>query len=355
MSLIWRNRKRHDHNCIVCMKYLFSIAQKSETLSNYIANLPPPTYQFSRYIDWIEEYIENYKEYNLNWVSYGWSKKRVETSIEALKAYTTFKESVKPSTLDVYIILDTKSEDKSIPDDDKDPQVHFTVHEYATGYTESKANGKRNDALPGQKLRTEMTMSHITTSNMTTTVNLDKNRGVSNTADEAVNAVDDDPGFEVLENPQESIEMKPISTSTDDVDEVRGPYEIADEPSTDANVESEEEYVEAAVSNTVLLFVVNNYDNVTKNVSLKFVPGENMNFRCPITPIEAEIGANSKRDLFTLIKEDPTKDQWGDLYYEYTVSNVEEVNIALGQDDEYYADSSTVDVGTGDDLRAPSG
>ena len=76
------------------MKYLFNIAQKSEILSEYIANLPPPTYQFKRYIDWIEEYIDNYREYNLNWVSYGFSMKRVETSVEALKAYNAFKDAV---------------------------------------------------------------------------------------------------------------------------------------------------------------------------------------------------------------------------------------------------------------------
>jgi hypothetical protein len=43
------------------MKHLFNIALKSDVLSGYIANLPPPTYQFRRYIDWIEDYIESYK------------------------------------------------------------------------------------------------------------------------------------------------------------------------------------------------------------------------------------------------------------------------------------------------------
>lgn len=137
------------------------------------------------------------------------------------------------------------------------------------------------------------------------------------------------------------------------VDEVR---EELEEDSTDANVESEEEANEM-VSNTVLLFVGNNYDNVAKNVTLKFVKGENSNYMCPITPIEAEFGANSKRDLFTLIKEDPTSDSWGELSFVYEVSNVHEAGqVTETYDDSYYGEEyGSVDVGTGDDIRPPVG
>lgn len=365
LSLIWRQRKRWDHHCIVCMKYLFNIAQKSEILSNYIANLPPPTYQFKRYIDWIEEYIDNYREYNLNWVSYGFSMKRVETSVEALKAYNAFKDAVQPTTPEVYIIGDTKSEDKSHEDNDKDIHFNFTVYEYATNYAVSKANGKRNDALPSLRLRSEMQVSHISTSNKAMSVNQEfkKRVSITETADEAVNA-GEDPGFDVLENPQDAIEMKPITTSTDDPEEAPQPQDVddvQDEASTDAQAESEEEAAETeaaeteteSYTNTVLLFVGNNYDSVAKNVTLKLVQGENMNYRCPITPIEAEFGANSKRDLFTLVKEDPSIDSWGDLYFEYEVTNVDQPDTSEPYDP--IDDWPSVDVGTGDDMRPPPG
>lgn len=73
----------------------------------------------------------------MNWVSYAFSKKRVETSIAALEAYNKFKETVQPSTPEVYVVLDTKSEDKSYENSDKDPNFTFTVYEYATRYVPS--------------------------------------------------------------------------------------------------------------------------------------------------------------------------------------------------------------------------
>jgi len=99
--------------------------------------------------------------------------------------------------------------------------------------------------------------------------------------------------------------------------------------------------------------VGNNYDSVAKNVTLKLVQGENMNYRCPITPIEAEFGANSKRDLFTLVKEDPSIDSWGDLYFEYEVTNVDQPDTSEPYDP--IDDWPSVDVGTGDDMRPPPG
>ena len=99
--------------------------------------------------------------------------------------------------------------------------------------------------------------------------------------------------------------MKPISTTTDENDEEapqpQDVEDVQDEASTDAQADSEEE-TSNPYSNTVLLFVGNNYDTKAKNVTLRLVQGENMNYRCPITPIEAEFGSNSKRDLFTLVK-----------------------------------------------------
>ena len=99
--------------------------------------------------------------------------------------------------------MDTKSEDKSHEDNDKDPQFMFTVYEYATNYATSKANGKRNDTLPQLRLRSEMQVSHINTTNKTiSSVNQEfkKRVTITDTADEAVNATED-PGFDVLENP----------------------------------------------------------------------------------------------------------------------------------------------------------
>lgn len=60
-------------------------------------------------------------------------------------------------------------------------------------------------------------MSHISTSNKTPNWDT-KNRVNITTADEAVSATDE-VDLLGLDNPQDAIEMKPISTSTDEAEE----------------------------------------------------------------------------------------------------------------------------------------
>ncbi len=46
----------------MCYKHLFTLANKSEFVFNYLINLPSPSVKYAKYIDPIKSYIEIYYE-----------------------------------------------------------------------------------------------------------------------------------------------------------------------------------------------------------------------------------------------------------------------------------------------------
>ena len=48
-----------DTYTITALEYLLTIANADDSLSEYFASLPPVTYQYARYTDWIRPYLQN--------------------------------------------------------------------------------------------------------------------------------------------------------------------------------------------------------------------------------------------------------------------------------------------------------
>ncbi len=57
LTLLWRHRKSFEIHPIRC---LLDIMVKSRTVFDYVTSLPPPTYQFAKYTDWIRPLVINY-------------------------------------------------------------------------------------------------------------------------------------------------------------------------------------------------------------------------------------------------------------------------------------------------------
>lgn len=59
LHLLWRYQGRMDTYTITALEYLLTIANAEDSLSEYFAQLPPVTYQYARYTDWIRPYLQN--------------------------------------------------------------------------------------------------------------------------------------------------------------------------------------------------------------------------------------------------------------------------------------------------------
>lgn len=57
LERLLQQRGRSDEFCLKAVKDLMSLCLKDEVINKYIYDLPPPSFQYQRYVDWFGEYI----------------------------------------------------------------------------------------------------------------------------------------------------------------------------------------------------------------------------------------------------------------------------------------------------------
>ena len=63
-EILWKNKRAYDSKSLKSVKTILEVALRNEDFKQSLAGLPPPTYQFARYTDWIEEFLEKYPTYS---------------------------------------------------------------------------------------------------------------------------------------------------------------------------------------------------------------------------------------------------------------------------------------------------
>jgi hypothetical protein len=95
LSLIYNNRKRYENYTITLLKALLVIANQLNSLTAYLLTLPPPSYLYAKYTDWIAPYIDQYvtesKKYQAGSVSLF---NRVSNGEEGQKEWNTFSAKI---------------------------------------------------------------------------------------------------------------------------------------------------------------------------------------------------------------------------------------------------------------------
>ena len=153
--LIWKHKQRSDHYCIMSISHLFSIALKNPKLAQYLSNIPPPTYQFPRYADWISDYIKNYKNYTASYASYSsFTNKREELGAHAESCLQEFLDKYPTQDKKTYLVGRTVS--KQIDTQQTQDDVMLIETQYCTTWAWSKPNGKTNDTIPSKVPRSEL-------------------------------------------------------------------------------------------------------------------------------------------------------------------------------------------------------
>jgi hypothetical protein len=71
---------------------MLSLMAKDDVIARFIYKSSPPSYQYSRYVDWIRPYLESQKSDLERTSSYTYMKQKYDTVIKSLKLYTQFEE-----------------------------------------------------------------------------------------------------------------------------------------------------------------------------------------------------------------------------------------------------------------------
>lgn len=368
LSLIWRNKRRWDYYCILSIKNLFTIALKNKVLMDYLQQLPPPTYQYARYYDWIEEYIESYRSYTSSWntsYSTGYSNqpsvaKKEDDGEETLRIYREFKEKTNPPSEYLYVVGETV---KHILIECRDIEnIKLSVYIYTTKFARSQPDGKRNSALPSKKLRNEAParpynsyrQSYLTVDTKDNdtyrSATYDNNKQPSNVTTSRYNnsyltQKHADEEYEE-ESTEESMplgsEAKPMidvdmDTGRRQYDESSLPKGVDTKRPEDYEMEQfrpkiheEEEHKESEPMDTdfetelpeegetIIRFEVWNRDSDSARVVLSFEQYADANYLCPATPVIMEISPYATKDILSILKKNPYE-PWGELQYKIDV------------------------------------
>jgi ubiquitin carboxyl-terminal hydrolase 34 len=60
LSLIWKSKKSSKNYTLFYIKELMTLIDEDEAIMKYMAQIPPPTYQYSRYTDWLIHFCEDW-------------------------------------------------------------------------------------------------------------------------------------------------------------------------------------------------------------------------------------------------------------------------------------------------------
>ena len=209
LHIIITNRRRLENLCLVCLRQLLLICELNPVVFEYLSSMPPPSYNYANFTDWVRPFIENYIADAKRYYYGGYPKE--EAGNEALKFFNLYEEKLakkiqfnqetickfrgtkteKPETvvtsekqaedtaenkekpaeakptvlksvLPVYVIGETKSQEKTkeIQLIDSTPGVTIVENQNYVYLKESLPTGSTNLAFPSEVVKESYISSH---------------------------------------------------------------------------------------------------------------------------------------------------------------------------------------------------
>ena len=91
MNFMLSNRKRIENLSIICLKQLLILADLNDFILNYIISLPPPSYNYGKFTDWMPVFIEYFLEECRKYYS---SESKEQLGNETKRLYEAFEKKV---------------------------------------------------------------------------------------------------------------------------------------------------------------------------------------------------------------------------------------------------------------------
>ena len=94
LHLLWRYKGRMDTYTVNCVHSLLNLIVQDETIAEYFADLPGPTYCLARYTDWFKPYLEKQLSDAKKGYSGTYSTTKEETVVKCLSLYDKYEAYV---------------------------------------------------------------------------------------------------------------------------------------------------------------------------------------------------------------------------------------------------------------------
>lgn len=137
LSMIWSQRKRWDHGCLYFIQQFLKLILSSPRSHCYINSLPAPTYQYSNYIQWVQDYTNNSALYTVS------SVKKNSLYTEDLLLLSKI-----PGLPQCFQYVIGKTLDESMVEMSEKENVLLSLTQFRTKWGNSLPNGKVNLAVP---------------------------------------------------------------------------------------------------------------------------------------------------------------------------------------------------------------
>ena len=95
LNLILQGRKKFDNLCMVCIRQIIILINENNSIFQYITSLPPPSYNYAKFTDWIPPFIDYFLA-DAKRFSYS-SYSQEEAGLEAQKIWKQIEEKLKES------------------------------------------------------------------------------------------------------------------------------------------------------------------------------------------------------------------------------------------------------------------
>mmetsp|Transcript_7871 Transcript_7871/g.15214 ORF Transcript_7871/g.15214 Transcript_7871/m.15214 type:complete len:2832 (+) Transcript_7871:1305-9800(+) len=296
LSLIWRHSKLWEYFCLMNLRHLLNLCLKSPVLLTYITSLPGPTYQFARYTDWVDHFIENYRR---GWV-YSTSSTAEDIEEEAQKLLAKFRAATGHMTSEAYVIGSSLNE--TVKFEDSRDGITLRVYEYTVKYAPSQPNGHTNGALPNKLLRSELVKQWNTKPSILVNTQTDDFKSNNDKAGKVSFGTGMRDAEEACEDSDDDNAPKPTTVSND---------VIIEEP---ARADEDALPFEDSM---VLRIEAENLNPFKAKLTVQLSTDEGPNYLYPVTEISSEVPENSLKDVFNVVKLQPAK-PWGGFRISWT-------------------------------------
>ena len=155
LQLMWNYKKHYEELVLFSLKQLLSLANTNEVIYIHLRDMPPPSYLYSRYTDWVPEFLEDCTKLNLLTKDDKLKRKEIMIS-ETAREYELFcnkvtEDNVRPPQ---YYMIGKVLETRRIEDKTIDlNEVKLTAIEIVAEVYESKPTGEYNAGVSGIYLK----------------------------------------------------------------------------------------------------------------------------------------------------------------------------------------------------------
>ncbi|CAD8054531.1 unnamed protein product [Paramecium primaurelia] len=362
LNQLFFNRRNYLNLAILMMKMLLTVMNQNKPVFSYIINLPPPSYLYSKYIDWFETFLNEFKEDCIKYPAMTDSiffNKQTEFK-QTIKLWEIFQNNFKQITkrrlhdpIQPNYIIGNIMETGSVSRETQIDNVFLETHESLVYYIESNPNLQSNKTFPYAILKDNIYIQSSkieSSSNIFLIINNDENvqrSSIQHEIDE--NIYSNETGYNEQQQVNDDFINELQNNQLQNQNILRQSQQInqfqEDQIQQQQNIECN---LQIQVDQLLKRFMINNQTNQTIHVSYQITqdPDSQINFIIPKNVCKV-VPPYSVKYLTTIMKTIPLI-EWGNFYCNLDISinntNNNDQQQQIKQQVQTITDAQTTDI-----------